>query len=276
MYNVLQIIHKRRFPKEQLMNPNDAVNLSIKAGEIMLSNGAETYRVEEICRITLQSLGYHDCESFVVPTGLFVSITAGGEVVSGFKRITKRVVNVDALIQMNDISRNFAEGRITGDEALVKMEELSASEPPGNVSFIKLFAAAISVGCFTFLFGGSLLDCLNAFFTGFILQVLLFQLRKSRISDVLVHIAGGIMISFIVLTLINLGVGSNYNAIIIGSLMLMVPGITLTTAARDVLKADYLSGAARLLDAVIVATSLAAGVGTALRVWFQIFGGVYI
>jgi uncharacterized membrane protein YjjP (DUF1212 family) len=260
------------------MNPNEAIKLSISAGEIMLSSGAETYRVEDIMRRMLHSCGYINSEAFVVSTGVFICVSTENGDVTSFKRILKRAVNVDALIRMNEISRSFAEERITAETALAKLEELrdSRNQPTSVHGFTKLFCAAITAGCFTFLFGGSLGDCLNAFFTGFILQILLIQLRKSRVSDVLVNIIGGVMISFITLTMLNLGVGSSHDFIIIGSLMLMVPGITLTNAVRDVLGGDYLSGSVKLMDALIVAVSLATGVGTALSLWFRLFGGVMI
>jgi len=257
------------------MNPNEAVRLSLSAGEVMLSNGAETYRVEEVMRRIMSSCGFMNSEAFVVSTGLFICVNTDNGDISSFKRIIKRTMNVDALIKMNEISRAFGEGRLTPDAVMSGIEEIRTGQGSGN-GFTKLFSAATAVGCFCYLFGGSLTDCLNAFFTGFILQILLIQLRKNRISEVLVNIIGGIMITFLVLTLMNLGVGLTYNYIIIGALMIMVPGMALTNAVRDILGGDYLSGTVRLMDALLVAIALATGVGTALSLWYHIFGGVYI
>ena len=39
-----------------------------------------------------------------------------------------------------------------------------------------------------------------------------------------------------------------------------VPGIAITNAARDTFNADYMSGAARMLDAVVQAIAVALGV----------------
>jgi len=258
------------------MTPNEAIKLSLAAGEIMLSNGAETYRVEDTMRRMLLSCGYHAVEAYSVTTGIFVCVTADGADITSFRRITKRTMNIDAVIRINELSRALAEERVTPAEVFQQIEELKNRRNVNDKSFIKLFAAGITAGAFTFLFGGSIFDCLNAFFTGFILQILLFQLRKVNVSAVLTHIIGGIMITFVVLAMLNLGVGSSYHPIIIGSLMLLVPGITLANAVRDILTGDYLSGTVRLMDAFIVALSLAAGVGISMRVWFHFFGGAYI
>ena len=52
----------------------------------------------------------------------------------------------------------------------------------------------------------------------------------------------------------------NVDTATIGALMVLTPGVALTMGIRDILNADYLSGAIRLLDAVLVAGSLACGV----------------
>jgi uncharacterized membrane protein YjjP (DUF1212 family) len=258
------------------MNPKDAMKLALLAGEILLSNGAETNRVEDTMRRILSNAGFPDAETFVVSTGLIVGIPTEAGDVTSVKRITKHSYDVQKLIQVNDISRSIAENRLAPDEAAAKLEEIRSGTSGYAYSFVKLFAAGIACGCFTYLFGGGLTDCLNAFFTGFILQVLLIQLKKGLVADVLVNIMGGIMIAFLSLTIVNLGVGTNLDFIIIGSLMLLVPGLTLTHSVRDVLEGDYLSGSARLMDAALVATSVACGVGVTIKLWNYLFGGVSI
>ena len=47
---------------------------------------------------------------------------------------------------------------------------------------------------------------------------------------------------------------------IIGALMVLTPGVALTMGVRDILNGDYLSGSIRLLDALLIAGSIACGV----------------
>ena len=57
------------------MNLNKLLKVSTLAGKILLESGAETYRVEEtIVRICL-AFGAENAESFVIPTGIIVTIT---------------------------------------------------------------------------------------------------------------------------------------------------------------------------------------------------------
>ena len=52
----------------------------------------------------------------------------------------------------------------------------------------------------------------------------------------------------------------------------MVPGIPITNAIRNFLENDHVSGLIRMVDALITATCIAAGVGVALRIWIIIGG----
>ena len=49
------------------------------------------------------------------------------------------------------------------------------------------------------------------------------------------------------------------NAAHIGALMVLTPGVALTMGVRDILTGDYLYGSIRLLDAVLIAGSIACG-----------------
>ncbi|MEG2653004.1 MAG: threonine/serine exporter family protein, partial [Ruthenibacterium sp.] len=56
----------------------------------------------------------------------------------------------------------------------------------------------------------------------------------------------------------------NMDKIIIGGIIPLVPGMALTTAIRDFAGGDYLSGTIRLIDALLVASAIAIGVGAVL------------
>jgi uncharacterized membrane protein YjjB (DUF3815 family) len=64
----------------------------------------------------------------------------------------------------------------------------------------------------------------------------------------------------------NLGLGSSLSAMIIGAIVVFLPGVAITNAARDLLAGDMLSGLARVTEAMLVAIALAGGVGLLLQV----------
>ena len=56
----------------------------------------------------------------------------------------------------------------------------------------------------------------------------------------------------------------NLEAVIIGAIMPLVPGVAITNAVRDTLQGDYVSGCARILEAFLKAAAIAIGVGAAM------------
>lgn len=61
-------------------------------------------------------------------------------------------------------------------------------------------------------------------------------------------------------------------SVIIACIMPLVPGVAITNAIRDTLNGDYVSGAARALEAFIKALGIALGVGSSL----MLLGGVLL
>ena len=54
----------------------------------------------------------------------------------------------------------------------------------------------------------------------------------------------------------------SYSAI--GALMLLVPGLALTNAIRDLINGDLIAGTSRMVEAALVGSALAIGTGFAL------------
>lgn len=89
------------------MDLNKLITVSTLAGQILLESGAETYRVEEtISRICI-AYGAHTADSFVIPTGIMVTVTYYDEVATLVKRITSRGVDLNKINAVNDLSRRI-------------------------------------------------------------------------------------------------------------------------------------------------------------------------
>ena len=63
---------------------------------------------------------------------------------------------------------------------------------------------------------------------------------------------------------------------IIGSIIPLVPGVAFTNGIRDLADGDYISGAVRLLDAVLVFLCVAIGVGAMFLIYHRVFGGIVL
>ncbi|HHY19656.1 MAG TPA: threonine/serine exporter family protein, partial [Firmicutes bacterium] len=55
--------------------------------------------------------------------------------------------------------------------------------------------------------------------------------------------------------------------VIVGGLMILVPGVAIASAVRDIVQGELLSGTSRAVEAIVIAGTLAAGSAFALGLW---------
>ena len=75
---------------------------------------------------------------------------------------------------------------------------------------------------------------------------------------------------FQIVFLVYIGIGNAPDKITIGNIMLLIPGISFTTALRDMINGDTISGLVGISEAVIKAIAIAIGFAAVLVQ----FGGV--
>ena len=70
--------------------------------------------------------------------------------------------------------------------------------------------------------------------------------------------------------MIGIGIGASYDRIAMGNIMLLIPGIGLTTSVRDMITGDMLSGILGFLAAVIQAIAIGLGFAAAAAIFIGI------
>lgn len=241
----------------------------VDVGETLLSSGGEIFRVQETMERIARAFGACDFHVYVLTNGLFASVHDAGETRSSeVRHIPVSTVHMGRIIAVNALSREIEAGTLSPVQALQRVAEIRAL--PYKSTRLRIFACGIGAGCFAYLFGGGVLGGIAAFGTGLVLQMFCMLLLKKKVSKIIYNIlaAGFVAVSSVVLTQIlgAFGIVAQTNSIIIGSIIPLVPGMALTTSIRDFANGDYLSGTIRLMDALLVASSIAMGVGAVLAV----------
>jgi uncharacterized membrane protein YjjP (DUF1212 family) len=78
-------------------------------------------------------------------------------------------------------------------------------------------------------------------------------------NQIFVKVVASFLVSLAAIALTNAHWGQDANKIIIGNIMLLIPGIALTNSLRDMISGDIMSGMLRFFDAILVAAAIAAG-----------------
>jgi len=112
------------------------------------------------------------------------------------------------------------------------------------------------------------------FLSAFLMQIPVKLLDRHNVVIFLQNILGGAFGATFALIFVGLGLAPSIDYIIIGAIMPLLPGVALVNAIRDILDGDMLAGSARIMEAVLTAIAIAAGVGTAVSIWVS-FGGIF-
>ena len=236
-------------------------NTAMLAGEIMICSGAETYRVEDTMYHILKTSNTESTQVIAMMTGIVVTINDASmeQPVTMMRRVSERSTNVSNIIKVNDISRRYCGGKITLEEAYEELK--TAKGKQYNRVLYNLATIGIAVG-FAMMFGGNLLEVVTAAIVGAALAGVMTLGKMAKINGVLIHVFSGLGIAMLTVAIRNfLFPDISADIVIVSSIMPIVPGVAITNAIRDTLQGDYLSGCARILEALLVAMAIAVGAG---------------
>ena len=251
---------------------NEILQVATFAGQMILENGGETYRVEETIWRICKAFGAEEAESFVTPTGIMASICHEGQTYSLIKRVSKRSVDLYKIDLVNDLSRNILIKNLSVKDFKFELQKINKSERYSDN--ITLLFSALGAAAFTILFGGNIRDFSAAFIIGFIIKFLTIKGSNMQINQFFINSLSAAVASFLAIIFVKIHLASNLDQTIIGSIMLLVPGLAITNAIRDTIAGDLLSGLTRAAEAFLVAVSIAVGSGAILSLWISSFGGI--
>lgn len=245
------------------MDYKKLMDLAVKVGEVMLSHGAEAHRVEDTVYRILKTAHLQTTEVFVIMTGFFATLADPSiDTITVTKRVRSQGNNLKQITFANEISRQYCEGNLSLDDAYAQITKGCEREYGGKLLFL---GNVMVVASFPLLVGGNLLDCAVALLASFVVAGSLHLAGKFMVhpflKDLVVAFLAGV--TYLLFDRI-LPVKVNQDALIISCIMPLVPGVAITNAIRDTLNGDYVSGAARAVEAFIKALAIALGVGLSL------------
>ncbi len=223
--------------------------LALDVGEGMLKNGAEIARVEDTIERICKAYGAAHVECFTIISMITAAIRMpDGSYSSQLRRVRQTENNLNALERFNALSRTVCREMPELDEFDKRIHELKREKP--YPAWIQLLASAFGTFVFCLFFGGGIIESLISFVIGFLTAVIL-NIRSKRLNTM----AKTVISAFTAATLAGLSAmlinNLNVDSIIIGVIMLLVPGMLFGTAMRDLLCGDLLAGTLKTLQALL-------------------------
>jgi uncharacterized membrane protein YjjP (DUF1212 family) len=235
----------------------------IRAGELLHRFGTPSHRLERVMAKVSQSLGVVGVFLYT-PTALVISLGDGNTETTYLRRVDAGPIDISKLITFDDILDDVEDGRLTSLEALDKFEEAAAASPPfGAIATAAAYATVC--GCVAILFGGRGVEAAVAA----ILGCLFFWLGDASarwswergLFEPLVAALGAILALLIARFVVPL----DDRLTTLASLIVLLPGLSLTVAITELAVGHVSAGVARLAGASATLFILVMGVGLSWR-----------
>lgn len=244
--------------KENEAERKELLHAVLDLGEMMLTSGAEVKRVEDtITRMGIAS-GAVKMNVFVITSSIVVTMEDPEEKeYTETRRVLVSGTNdFQRLEEMNQLSRDFCRKPCSSRELQDKIMKIASEPKKRSWSYAGSFLGA---GGFAVFFGGSMLDGLTAGVMGLFVQSLSDHLEPHCPNAVTFNLLASFLTGLCVSILSRINPALNADLIMIGDIMLLIPGIPMTNSIRDVLVGDTISGTLRLTESLVRAAAIAAG-----------------
>ncbi len=255
--------------------PTDAdtiLSIALDIGEATLRCGGEIQRVEETVTRVCRAYGAESVEVFAITSLIIAEVKMpDGTEVAHTRRIKHVYNHLARLEACNALSRAVCETPIPAAEVESRLKAIHHYRPVPE--WMCYPAAMLATGGFTLFFGGTWLDGLAAALIG-LLMTLFSRLRPLHINALIRSMVSSFAAGMLAVLCVTVGFGSNTDKIIIGTIMLEIPGIAFGNALRDLLGGDTLAGSMRFIQALLQALMIAIGYMAALVLCNWIGGAV--
>lgn len=255
------------------MEYSKLLDLTTELGYQLAMAGAETFRVEESIVRVLHAYGI-EAEVFAIPNCLHISIEPViGRPLTRMRRIGNHGNDLDSVERFTNLSRRLCTQRPAPEIAQQWLTEEIAVKRSYSLSTY-LIGNFLSGFGFSFLFGGTLADALCAGGCGIFIGLITRQMDRWGANQFFRILTTAFLMALPAYALGVAGIAHNCDAVIIGALMLLVPGLLFTNALRDIIHGDTNSGINRIVQVVLIALAIALGTATAWSLSKILWGAI--
>ncbi|MBK7404744.1 MAG: threonine/serine exporter family protein [Phycisphaerales bacterium] len=247
--------------------------LVLMLAKLMATYGIPAHRLEEAAAGCARYLGL-EAQFFATPTAVFASI--GGEDGSQrthLLRLEPGEVNLEKQALVDGVLRDVLAGAADSGAALGRLEEV-VRLPARFGPAVVVGAQAVASANAAVFFGGGWREVLAAAIVGLVVGLLGILASRVRRMARLVDFAAGLAAAVLAFGLAGVLQPLAPTMVVLAGVIVLVPGLTLTTAVTELATRNLAAGTARLMGALTVLISIGFGVGVGQRLGAEVFGVV--
>ena len=243
---------------------DNVLRIALDIGEGLLRNGADVHRVEIAIEKICRTYGAVHVDVFSIHSLILVAIyMPDGSHSTQSRRTFDISNNLTRLELYNALSREICERKLNIDEVDSRIREIKKKKI--YPFYVIMLGYVLASGSFAIFFGGSLRDGIAAALIG-IFMYLLDEVKIDYFNKMAKTTLTSFVAGILACLSVRIGLGDNLDLIIIGTIMILIPGLSLGNSMRDLLGGDTLAGTIKIVQAIIIAIMIAIGYSLAILI----------
>lgn len=245
-------------PQNDGAPPAAAIAFVVKLGRALHRYGTPTHRLERMMNLILRRL---DLEGsfFSTPTGIFASFGAPEEQRTSLIRVEPSEVNLEKLSMLDELTAQIIRGQLSAADGARSVDGIVAARARYGESLTAICYGLASICAARFL-GGGWRELTAAGAIGLLIGIIAnFKEHSENVTHVLEPLAAIMAAALATIAARIFSPISVYITTLAG-LIFLLPGLTLTTAMRELATRNLVSGTAQLTGAALIFFELGFGV----------------
>ena len=226
-------------------------------GETLLLCGAEISRVEDTIMRLGQAYGALRTNIFAISSNITVTLQYPGnlEMTRTRRILTGCSTDFTKLEELNELSRRCCRNPIPAAVLHREVAKIREEKAPAAGFYA---GSVLGAAAFALFFGGDLNDAAATAVAGLLIAWMQRKLTSLFPNSMAFHLTAS-LVSGVLICLFGKAARFHVDMITIGAIMLLIPGMAITNAVRDILVGDTLAGVLRIIECLLIAGSLACG-----------------
>jgi uncharacterized membrane protein YjjP (DUF1212 family) len=240
------------------------IAFAVKLGTALHRYGASTHRLEQAMNLILRRLGVGG-HFFSMPTGVFASFGLPEEHRTSLIRVQPSEVDLGKLTLLDELVSLVIAQKIGANEGSRRVDEIIAS-PSRYGLLLTTVCFGLTSGAASRFFGGGWREAVVSTAIGLVLGALSRAMGRSEDKRRVFEPVASLMAAALAVVTAQFVFPLSIYVTTLAGLIVLVPGLTLTTAMTELATRDLVSGTARLMGAVLIFLEIGFGVALGWQV----------
>ena len=246
---------------------NATMDLCLRIGEMLLSSGAGAADVTATMQSVARHLGLRNPVIDVTFTALSMGFTGAGDEppVALFRQVVQRDIDYEDLSRVDQLVRDILSDEVDLTDARATIARISSS---GHHRRRGLVTAGYGVMCagVALMLGGNGAVMAVAAVAAICIDRLQLRMGRRRLPNFYQQVAGAAVATLLAVAAASFDLGIDPSQAITANIIMLLSGIGFMGALQDCLSGYYVTGSARMTEALLATAGIIAGVSGGLAV----------